>query len=385
MRASERFDQIQRFLSSRENVLGLIESYDLFPEVASESIRLGLTRGSMSINRLIDPALLGRPDAQPFGLSVSVRLDDPFRAADLVNSILNSAVEEDYRLARIRLAADLEQRNRTLGHLMAEEARVSAETDTVNTELAEFRAVHADSLPENLPELRARLEEFRGQQATIDADLVRLETTPGQTSMETNERYRAHLDDQRAAVDEEVAQIEAALAAAPEVDSALAVFSRRLATLEAELQAIVMQRTQASMSQSISSGDEFARLFVLEAALTPEFPVSRSARKLALAGGVAVLGVALGLAFLRELQRPAIRTASQMQRQLGIVPVVVIPYVAAPVAIIYRRMGLAGGLAGAVALLMWYTSARDDWLAPGAMSKLMQTELSSWLASDAAQ
>ena len=90
------------------------------------------------------------------------------------------------------------------------------------------------------------------------------------------------------------------------------------------------------------------------------------------------------LAFLREVQRPAIWTASQMQRQLGIVPVVVIPYVAAPVAI-YRRMGLAGGLVGAVALLMWYASAQEDWLAPGAMSKLMRTELPGWLASDAAQ
>jgi len=69
------------------------------------------------------------------------------------------------------------------------------------------------------------------------------------------------------------------------------------------------------------------RFEVLETALPPEFPVSSSRRKLAMAGGVVSVVVAVLLAYLVEALNPAIRTAAQLERQLGMRPVVSIPMV----------------------------------------------------------
>ena len=77
---------------------------------------------------------------------------------------------------------------------------------------------------------------------------------------------------------------------------------------------------------------------VLETALPPIYPVSGSRKKIAMVGGIASLMAGIGLAFVAEMMKPAIRTAAQMERVLGVRPVVVIPVVAS------RRERRIGGL-----------------------------------------
>ena len=65
----------------------------------------------------------------------------------------------------------------------------------------------------------------------------------------------------------------------------------------------------------------------LEEAQVPDFPISASRKKTALAGGIASTLLALVLAFLLELRKPVIRTATQMERETGLLPVISIPRV----------------------------------------------------------
>jgi hypothetical protein len=119
--------------------------------------------------------------------------------------------------------------------------------------------------------------------------------------------------------------IEAAIAATPGVERELGAMARRLVQLEAELGVVTTRRTEAAMTQLLESQDRTSRLVVLERALPAEFPSSRSRKKIAMAGAVASVMAALGLALALELTSPGIRSAAQMRRELGVDPVVVIP------------------------------------------------------------
>jgi hypothetical protein len=150
-----------------------------------------------------------------------------------------------------------------------------------------------------------------------------------------------------------------------------------LTTLEVELEAISMQRAQASMTQTLATGNQVAPLFILEPALLPEYPASGGRRKVALAGGVAVLGMALGLALIRELLHPVIRTAAQMKRQLDITPVVVIPYVAPPRSL-QRRLGIATGSLALALLLLWILPPELIGSTPEAIYSLLEGSIPAW-------
>lgn len=81
------------------------------------------------------------------------------------------------------------------------------------------------------------------------------------------------------------------------------------------------------MGYSLETAARGERLITLEEARVPDFPVSMSRKKRAVMGAGAALIAGLALAFLLELRRPVIRTARQMERETGLVPVVSIPQV----------------------------------------------------------
>ena len=79
------------------------------------------------------------------------------------------------------------------------------------------------------------------------------------------------------------------------------------------------------MAVSLESNERGETFTTLEEAQLPDYPISMS-RKLRVAMGSVAAGLlALGLAFIMELRRPVIRTAAQMQRETGLLPVVSIP------------------------------------------------------------
>ena len=81
------------------------------------------------------------------------------------------------------------------------------------------------------------------------------------------------------------------------------------------------------MGQALEDRQQSDRFEVLETALVPEVPASQSRRKLAIMGGVASIIAGFALAFIVEMLNPVIRSADQMERMLGMQPVVAVPYV----------------------------------------------------------
>jgi uncharacterized protein involved in exopolysaccharide biosynthesis len=123
------------------------------------------------------------------------------------------------------------------------------------------------------------------------------------------------------------------------------------------------------MTQLLESQDRTSQLVVLERAIPPEFPSTRSRKKLAIAGAVASVIAAIGVAIALELLSKGIRTSAQMQRELGIVPVVVIPKLKrrrrSPWRGLLVGVGLLAALgAGAWAAMRWGLIDRIGTLLP---------------------
>jgi tyrosine-protein kinase Etk/Wzc len=373
-----RLEELQQTIMSRPYILDLLDRYDLLADIESELVRISLVRGAIVFNRLIDPSQSWRPDVQPYGLSVSVRLEDPEKAAEIANALLETIVAEDTRHTVARQEASVENLNSVLDYLVAEERRVSQEVDGVESEIALFRVANASSLPENLDFQHEQLAALEERRDALDREINGFERTGTQRPSDAVELRRTGLEEQRQDLLEEIDAIEAIIDAAPEVERELGALTRQRDNLETELDAIVTERTQATISQTLAVNNLGPRLVVRETALPPEYAISRSRKKVALAGAFAVGAVALGLAVARELLNPVIRTAAQMQRQLNIVPVVVIPHVGPRLLFPWRR-SLVASLAGILALLALSGSPPTSDLLAKAAQLLQPGELSAWL------
>lgn len=347
---TRRLDEVEAALMSRGNLLDLADQFEIQPE-DTEVARIRLVRDSITITRLVDQARAWDPQVVPFAISISVRQEDPEAAAAMVNVVLEQAVEEDSDRVRQDLTSALQRQRVVLDYLVGEEARVEERMALVEADLAELRAENVEALPENLEVQRERLADLEEQREGLDRQLQSFASSQNQLGDDLAERRSQQIAEQRAEVQADIEEIEAILDAAPGVERELSALNRQIRSLEAELSAISGQRTQAELNQQLGAFDQVARLFILEPALVPDIPISGSRARLAMAGGMGVLMLAFGLALAREILHPGIRNTAQMKAQLGVEPVVVIPYVRSPTT--YRRR-LAGSalLVGAAVIAL---------------------------------
>ncbi|WP_018304411.1 hypothetical protein [Wenxinia marina] len=343
--ADSQLDLIEQRVMSRDSVLSIIDRFDLYPDVTSEVEKVALLRQSVTIAKLVDPAAQWRPDVQPSGLSISARMADPTEAAAVANEFLDRILAEAQRRSEGRAALTLE-------FYLSEEERVIAEIETVEEALTRYKEQNAASLPSAMDATRSRLATLSEQRVELERDLIALEGAD-RLRAEEAERQRTLLSQQRDLIDREIAESEAAIAQAPEVERQISAFERELAQLRDEFTIITQRRTEAAMNQLIESQDRSERFEVLETAVVPEFPVSTSRTKLAAAGAVAFGGLAVLLALALEMVGGRIRNAAQLEKQLGAKPVIVIPNLRSPRQRVLRRAAYAlGGLVMAVAAIL---------------------------------
>jgi uncharacterized protein involved in exopolysaccharide biosynthesis len=108
------------------------------------------------------------------------------------------------------------------------------------------------------------------------------------------------------------------------------MLERSRARLQDEYTAVTTRRADAAMSQVLENSAQSERFEVLEAALVPEHPISTSRRELAMSGVLMSVLLAIGAALGLEWISPHLRTSAQIERTLGIRPVIVIPDLRVP-------------------------------------------------------
>ncbi|MGZ9809033.1 GumC family protein [Pseudoroseicyclus sp. H15] len=357
--ADRQLDLIEQKLMSRESLLSLIEEFDLYgPEMPPDNKVIQL-RNDARITKILDPAQAFQPNAQPSGLTVTVQMPSSELAADVANAIVD------------RIVAEAEERNvsraaRTLEFFRAEEQRVGAAIDAKEHQLASFKQANASSLPDALEAQRLRLNQLQERKLELDGEIIELQTSADRLREEELARQTSLIQQQSDLVAQSIAEIEAALDAAPEVERQLQAITRELELLQTEYTAVTTRRTEAALTNEIEAQDNAARFEVLERARPPYYPVSASRRKIAMAGALASGMVALILAAGLEMFSPALRSAEQVQRRLGVQPVVVIPVLSSRGQRMRRRRNWLFGLV-ALGLAVW------------AAIRVIGSQLFSWL------
>ncbi len=335
-------DLIEQQLMSRDHIISVLESYDLFLGAGSITERVSLMRGAVEIVELIDAANAWRSDVHPSGLVIMVRLDDPVMAANVANMFLEQVLAEAQERTSGRTA-------RTLEFLVAEETRLSDQIAELEFEFSAFQQENAGSLPAAIATQRTQLAGLQESRIEIEQQIVELQISSGQILAEALQRQSQLLTQRLDLVNGAIAEINVAVAAGPEIERQIGGYERQLTQLQDELGVITTRRAEAAMNQLLETRNQAERFEVLETAIPPEFSISASRRKIAFAGGFVVLFLALSAAVGLEMIDGRIRTPGQLEKELGVLPVIAIPNLQSNT---MRRRGRLIWISGLVAAIV---------------------------------
>lgn len=197
--------------------------------------------------------------------------------------------------------------------------------------LVQKRTVYADGHRE-IRALRAKI-------AALEASLPVVVTTDGESTgtslreaamtrqIKKLEAQIDHMEKNRAQNIATQGELERSIKRTPNIEMQLSVLQRRRGELQDQYQTIVAKRAEAETGERLETNQQAERFELIEEAVVPDNPIAPSRKKILVMGSGAAMGLAMGLVFLLEMMNPVIRSASQMQRQLELRPVVVIPYV----------------------------------------------------------
>jgi polysaccharide chain length determinant protein (PEP-CTERM system associated) len=195
--------------------------------------------------------------------------------------------------------------------------------------LAQKRAIYSDSNPA-IRSLRAQIAVLRANlpARAVNDDVLdpkEAQMASIRRQMELLETQVALLQEQKSSLVERKARLEESIRRTPEVEVALNALYRRQTALQAQYGEIVRKRTEAETGEKLEVNQQAERFEVVENAVAAEEPVSPDRMKIVVLGSGFSLALALGIAFLVEMLRPAIRSTAQMERKLELRPVVAIP------------------------------------------------------------
>jgi tyrosine-protein kinase Etk/Wzc len=247
-----------------------------------------------------------------------VSLGDPVIAAAVANDLLDLVMREGRDRATTRA-------DNTLSFFLTEEARVRDEIALVEAQIAALKSDRSGALPEAAGARTDRLAMLREAQLALEQQIIGFETGRDRLRDDEARRQGVLLQQQALLLEDRIAEVQALIDAAPEVERELNMLERNRARLQDEFTAVTSRRAEAAMSQVLESTDQSERFEVLETALVPDAPISTSRRELVLSGVLLSVIAALGLALGLEWMSPHLRTSAQIERTLGIRPVVVIP------------------------------------------------------------
>lgn len=328
---TRRVQMIEQRLMSREALLALAERHHLFDGMPiSPTEQVALMRQSFSITSIAAAQQGFTRDGSVSALIVSASDDEPQVAADIANELADQLVQQ---------SVDARQSNaqQALDFFRSEESRLEDAISALEDEIAQYRSANEGFLTDSVTlrrSERARLfDSLRDLQAEISARQSELDTLDLTSSriviqrrVATLQEEVAQLSQQEAEMSARITEIQGILTQAPAYEQQVLAMNRRMEQLQAQLTAAADRRREAELSARIEDDQQSERFELLERALVPEFPVSRSRSKVAIMGLAAGIGLGVVLAFALELMQPVMRTAQRMERDLQLRPVISIPF-----------------------------------------------------------
>lgn len=321
---------IEQRLTTRENLLAMIDRHGLFAQAPGMTAEQKV----FALREAVTFQSVAGAGEQTFGSAASVsallittRLDTADHAARVANDFAQSVLD-------MSVARQNDRARETLGFFQAEEARVSQQIAVLEAELAAYKnaniaavgggssdersAIDTDlrRVAQGLLAIEAEQAALQAKQRLRETDRRRIDDLAAQKSV--LERQKAGLEQQRAALDARAAQ-------SPEVERTLSAYDRQLEQLQTQFEAVTARKAEAETALRLEQENHAEHFTLLERAITPAYASGGGRKKIVIAGAVASLVGAIAAAFLLDLMNPVLRSAAQMQREVDIRPVIVLP------------------------------------------------------------
>lgn len=289
----------------------------------------------------------------------------------------------DYRRARqTALSEQLVQINRELDRLNERRDRMvalfeqtgqlmpgveagtpeQAELQQLRRQLSQARSVYASDHP--------RLRALERQIAILEGNVVGTEeTNRPQTSMLDIELadmdgQTDFLSRQKSAIEAELGELAATIAATPGNAVALGALERDLENTQMQYNDAVARRAEARIGERVEAQSQGRRLTVVEPPVPPTAPTKPNRKLIAAAGGAAGLALGVGIVGLIELLNPAVRRPADLTRAMGVAPFAVLPVMRTRRRAILRRAFIGATLLIAVSAIPVGLWAVDRYYMP---------------------
>lgn len=334
---AQTLQRIEQDLTTRDAMMAVIHRHGLFAgqEDLSDERQFFLLRQALRFQPINASGTAFGAETVISALIISAQWDDADKAARIANDFAQSVL--DYAAEGQRARVD-----DRVGFFVEEVARLEGDLAALNAERTAFLIANAALAPElnaarreevialesDLRAAAQALAALEGERAALSAsanqratDLRRIEALDSEIAV----ARASH--DQIAARQAELLEM---LARAPEAEDRLADLDRRKTLAEERLDAATASLTGARAEAQLAEANRSDRFALLERAISPEDALGANRKKIAVAGTLASLALGMALAFLYEQVFPVLRSAEQMQRQLGIRPIVSIPDMSQP-------------------------------------------------------
>lgn len=341
--AKERIQVIEQRIMTRDNLLGIIDKFQMFGE----------GRRKLSTTRLLD-LMRERTRISPYELSrdgngsnltiaLTVGFEDeqPDTAMRVTNELMTLILAEDARNRSNRA-------QETTNFLAREVKRLDAEIGRADAQIAEYRKTHANDTSSNKTSMQVALlmAELQEKSAVFSAshpEIVRLK------------RQLSSL--------EKIAEKDASQAAG------LEILQGQRTSLQRQYDAAAEKMSAARLGESLEQAQFSERLEVLEQAIVPQQPLRPNRPKLlALVLAVAAAAGAGAVLLVESLDQ----TLRRPRDLLAVVPaslLVSIPYIPSHQEVARKRRGLIVGVLGCAAVgtaalvaVHFYVKPLDDLL-----------------------
>lgn len=336
--APQLLQAIQQRLTTRGNLMAMIERHGLFADLPGLSIdrKVDLLRKSVTFESV--GSLTGEAYGQTSGISaliIRAWLGEAEISARVANDFAQGILDQSS-------AGQMARADQNAVFFKEEEARLWQEITAIESDVAAYKNAHSGALPTLRDARRDELVSLNSDLRRLNQDLLALDEQrtrigPPDNLRETDRRKLQELAAEISVLEAQVgsltdrkSEIEAALTATPEVERVLNAYDRSLRQLQQQYEANNRRMAEAETSQRLAERQQAERITLLERAVAPEYPTGSGDKKLAIAGGLASIAAALALAFALDLLHPAVRSAAQMERQLGLRPVISIPPISMP-------------------------------------------------------
>ncbi|WP_213773873.1 sugar transporter [Bradyrhizobium sp. dw_78] len=333
--ATERIQVIEQRTMTRENLLAIIDKFQLFPErrnFMSATQQVDLMRKDTRIEPVALPltfAQTRRDDNPTVAFTVSFEASDPEVAAKVANELVTRILNEDLR-DRTSRASD------TTKFLAREVQRLQADNAAIDAKIAQVKLTQVKSAGSSTSDQPSPL-------AQLKAELV-------QKSALYSDRHPT-----MQALKRQIEAMEKAATPPPQngADSPVPLDSleAQQESVQKDLETASAKLAAAQMGETLEKDQQSEKLEVIEQPTVPQEPTKPNRRKIAGMALLLAFAAGGGLAFLAEIADKTIRRSSDVFSIVDSHLVVAIPYITTKAELRKRKQWLWATIALGLAIV----------------------------------